>query len=66
MWALMIILVILKAVLLFAEGYTEIPAGFKFGASTAAYQIEGGWNASGEYLVTFIISMSVSCTYRQM
>jgi len=30
----------------------KFPPGFLIGTSTAAYQIEGAWNASGESLVT--------------
>lgn len=44
-------LILLETVLLyFVDGYANIPAGFKFGAATAAYQVEGGWNASGKYI----------------
>lgn len=30
------------------EGVRKFPDNFKFGAATAAYQIEGAWNASGK------------------
>ncbi|KAJ8970762.1 hypothetical protein NQ314_001032 [Rhamnusium bicolor] len=29
-------------------GITQFPSGFKFGAATASYQVEGGWNESGK------------------
>lgn len=28
----------------------SFPPDFKFGLATASFQIEGGWNASGEYI----------------
>lgn len=29
-------------------GERRFPAGFKFGAATASYQVEGAWNVSGK------------------
>lgn len=43
-----IVIILISKTLFSVEGYNKIPAGFKFGAATAAYQIEGGWNASGK------------------
>lgn len=30
------------------ESLYQLPAGFKIGTATAAYQIEGAWNVSGK------------------
>ncbi|CAH1996368.1 unnamed protein product [Acanthoscelides obtectus] len=39
---------ILALVLLVCEGTSrKIPKDFKFGTSTAAFQVEGAWNVSG-------------------
>lgn len=43
-----IVILIILNYFLIVESFHKIPTGFKFGAATAAYQIEGGWNASGE------------------
>lgn len=32
--------------------FDTFPETFKWGAASAAYQVEGGWNADGECVVT--------------
>lgn len=34
----------------------KFPKGFKLGVATASYQIEGGWNADGQYFNFFILA----------
>lgn len=37
-----------KSDVIIANGNLVFPNDFKFGVSTAAYQIEGGWNIDGK------------------
>lgn len=41
-----------------AGSVSPVPPGFAFGVATASYQVEGGWNASGEYYPFFQIHSS--------
>ncbi|XP_044014778.1 myrosinase 1-like [Aphidius gifuensis] len=43
---ILLLLIIKKEQIIKACKYKKIPDGFKIGAATAAYQIEGGWNIS--------------------
>ncbi|CAH0558859.1 unnamed protein product [Brassicogethes aeneus] len=42
------IFIITAASIIFNVYAIKVPADFKFGVATAAYQVEGGWNASGK------------------
>lgn len=41
------LIVFIIAIQIATNGAIKVPIGFKFGVSTASYQVEGGWNASG-------------------
>lgn len=37
----------------------KFPPGFKFGAATASYQVEGAWNVSGKFVNSKINKLSI-------